>query len=86
MKLPIIKHINSFVKQYDIDYVWEAVTMLEHITESAAIKDEELDVLGEIISNLYGTIEVDKLMKSGMTEKEALNVFMKRVTGSIDAG
>ena len=84
MKLPAIKHINSFVGQYDIDFVHEAVMLLEHITESSSIKDEELDVLGELISNLYGAIEVNKLMKMGKTEKEALNEFMQRVMGSID--
>ena len=84
MKLPVIKHINSFVKENDIDFVWEAVAVLEHLTESTAIKDEELDVLGEVISNMYGVIEVNKLMKTGKTEKEALNEFMKRVVGAID--
>lgn len=84
MKLPAIKHINSFVKENDIDFVWEAVALLEHITESPSLKGEELDVLGELISNMYGAIEVSKLMKEGKSEKEALNDFMKRVMGSID--
>jgi hypothetical protein len=41
-------------------------------------------VLGEVISNLYGALEVDKMIKDGMSKKEALNGFMKRVLGSID--
>ncbi len=85
MKLPTIKHINGFVKQNDIDFVWEAVALLEHMTKSSSIKDEELDVLGELISNMYGAIEVNKLVRSGKTEKEALNEFMKRVMASIDS-
>jgi len=48
------------------------------------LKDEELDVIGEIISNLYGALEVHKMVKEGMPQKEALNTFMKRVLGSID--
>ena len=84
MKLPTIKHINSFVKENDVDFVWEATMLLEHMTESATIKDEELDVLGELISNFYGAIEVNKLMREGKSEKEALNSFMQRVMGSID--
>ena len=48
------------------------------------MKDEELDVLGELISNMYGALEVDKMIKEGKTQKEALNTFMKRVLGSID--
>ena len=84
MKLPIIKHVNSFVKQNDVDFVHETIDVLEHLVESESVKDEELDVIGEILSNLYGTIEVDKMIKEGMSEKEALNTFMQRVMGSID--
>ena len=84
MRLPLIKHIHEFVKTNDQDYVIEAIEVLEHLTESENIKDEELDVLGEMISNLYGAIEVHKEIVAGKPEKEALNAFMKRVTGSID--
>ena len=48
--------------------------------DARGIKDEELDVLGEIVSNLYGAVEVDKMVREGKTQKEALNEFMKRVT------
>jgi hypothetical protein len=85
MKLPLIKHINQFIAEHDVDYIVEAVEVLENLTESDSIKDEELDVIGELISNLYGAMEVQKLMKEeGHSEKQALNLFMKRVMGSID--
>ncbi|MBL4708978.1 MAG: hypothetical protein JKY48_11130 [Flavobacteriales bacterium] len=84
MKLPLIKHINSFIAENDEDYVNEAIEVLEHISDSASIKDDELDVIGEILSNLYGAIEVSKMVKEGKTEKEAANLFMQRVLGSID--
>ncbi|NQX93137.1 MAG: hypothetical protein HRT74_13615 [Flavobacteriales bacterium] len=84
MRLPIIKHVHGFIKENDQDYIHEAIEVLEHLTESAAIKDDELDVIGELLSNLYGAIEVDESVKNGSSEKEALNDFMKRVTGSID--
>jgi hypothetical protein len=48
------------------------------------LKDEELDVIGELISNMYGALEVHKMVKEGKDKKEALNDFMKRVLGSID--
>ena len=48
------------------------------------LKDEELDVIGELISNMYGAIEVNKMIKDGTPQKEALNGFMSRVMGSID--
>ena len=84
MKLPIIKHITNFIEKNDRDYVLETLETLEYLSEAPGIKDKELDVLGEIISNLYGAIEVDKLIAQGMDKRDALNTFMKRVMGSID--
>lgn len=83
MKLPVIKHLTEFIEQNDVDYVLESIETLEALTE-APLKDEELDVLGELISNLYGAVEVDKLIKEGNSKKDALNMFMKRVLGAID--
>ena len=84
MKLPIIKHLTQFIENNDEDYINETIETLENLTEAPGLKDEELDVLGEVLSNMYGAIEVNKLMKEGMDEKNALNSFMKRVLGSID--
>ena len=84
MKLPLIKHITQFIAENDADFVNETLETLENLTESSAIKDEELDVLGEMISNLYGALEVQKLIEEGHTQKEALNAFMKRVQDSIN--
>lgn len=84
MRLPLIKHLTDFIAENDQDYVLETLETLEHLTESEALKDEELDVLGEMISNMYGALEVHKMVKEGTPKKEALNSFMKRVTGSID--
>ncbi len=84
MKLPIIKQLTQFIEENDQDYVVEAIEVLEALTEVSSLKDEELDVIGELISNMYGAIEVDKLVKEGTPKKEALNSFMQRVLGSID--
>ncbi|HLT41410.1 MAG TPA: hypothetical protein VKZ95_01800 [Sphingobacteriaceae bacterium] len=85
MKLPIIKQLSGFIEANDEDYVNEAIETLEAITEVASLKDEELDVIGELISNMYGALEVQKLMKEdGLSQKDAINTFMKRVLGSID--
>jgi len=84
MKLPIIKHLTSFIEENDEDYLVETIETLEALTEVPSLKDEELDVIGELISNLYGALEVDKMIKSGTPKKEALNSFMQRVLGSID--
>ncbi|EKF54933.1 hypothetical protein I215_10198 [Galbibacter marinus] len=85
MKLPIIKQLSGFIESNDEDYVNEAIETLEAITEVSSLKDEELDVIGELISNMYGALEVQKLMKEeGLSQKDAINAFMKRVLGSID--
>lgn len=84
MKLPVIKHLTQFIEENDQDYVIETIEVLEAMTEISSLKDEELDVIGELISNMYGALEVQKLIKSGSNQKEALNTFMKRVMGSID--
>jgi hypothetical protein len=34
------------------------------------LKDEELDVIGELISNMYGAVEVHKMVKNGTDKKE----------------
>jgi hypothetical protein len=85
MKLPLIKHLGKFIADNDEDYILETIEVLEHITEFDGLKDDELDVLGECLSNLYGAIEVQKsIMEEGISQKDALNGFMKRVQGSID--
>ncbi|MGB2274659.1 MAG: DUF6952 family protein, partial [Schleiferiaceae bacterium] len=39
---------------------------------------------GELVSNLYGAVEVQKEISNGVAKKDALNGFMKRVLGSIN--
>lgn len=84
MRLPVIKHIVEFIEQNDEDYVNETMETLEHLIEAPGIKDEELDVIGELLSNFSGAIEVHREIKNGTPKKDALNAFMKRVTGSIN--
>ncbi|HRG18483.1 MAG TPA: hypothetical protein PLP39_05300 [Flavobacterium lutivivi] len=84
MKLPVIKQLTQFIEDNDQDYLVETIEVLENLTEVPSLKDEELDVIGELISNMYGALEVHKMIKEGKDKKEALNDFMKRVLGSID--
>ncbi|TVZ50946.1 DUF6952 family protein [Dokdonia sp. Hel_I_53] len=85
MKLPVIKHLVGFIENNDQDFVVETIETLENLTEVPSLKDEELDVIGELISNMYGALEVHKAVKAGNTKKDALNGFMQRVMGSIDS-
>ena len=77
-------HLATFIEENDQDYVIETIETLESLTEVSSLKDEGLDVIGELISNMYGAIEVSEMVKKGTPQKEALNSFMKRVLGSID--
>jgi len=85
MKLPVIKHLTQFIEDNDEDFVIETLETLENLTEVSSLKDEELDLIGELISNMYGALEVHKMVKTGTPKKEALNSFMSRVLGSIDS-
>ena len=84
MKLPVIKHLTQFIEDNDQDYLIETIEVLENLCEVPSLKDEELEVIGELISNMYGALEIQKMVKDGMDKKEALNAFMKRVLDSID--
>lgn len=84
MKLPVIKQLTQFIEENDQDYIVETIEVLEALTEVSSLKDEELDVIGELLSNMYGALEVNKMIKDGIDKKEALNTFMQRVLGSID--
>ncbi|MBT5152352.1 MAG: hypothetical protein HOM43_08195 [Flavobacteriales bacterium] len=84
MKIPIIKHLVNFVEANDEDYIHETIEVLESLADVPTLKDEELEVIGELISNLYGSLEVSKEITNGTPKKDALNGFMKRVLGSIN--
>ena len=81
MKLPVIKQIQ---RSSTPDQIESAIAVLEALSEAPSLKDEELNVIGELISNLCGALEVHELVAEGMNEKDAGNMFMKKVLGSID--
>lgn len=83
MKIPIIKHLVDFVEKNDEDFIHETIEVLESLADVPTIKEEELEVIGELISNMYGAIEVQKEISKGTSKKDALNGFMTRVLGSI---
>jgi len=83
MRLPIIKTLVES-GEFDEDYMEEAIEVLLLISEARGVKDEELEVIGELISNISGAQEVMIEIKNGTPQKEALNGFMKRVVGAIN--
>jgi len=84
MRLPVIKKINEFIQANDEDFVAETIQVLEFLSEEPSLKENEVEVIGELLSNFFGALEVAKEVKNGVDSKTALNNFMKRVMGSID--
>ncbi len=81
MKLPVIRQIQ---KTSSVEEIELTIQVLERISEAPSLKAEETDVIGELISNLCGALEVHQLIAEGMPEKDAANTFMKKVLSSID--
>ena len=81
MKLPVIKQIQ---RTSSVEEIEVAIKVLENASEAATLKDDELELIGELLSNMCGAVEVHQLLAEGLSEREALNTFMKKVIGSID--
>lgn len=84
MRLPLIKHLVNFIESNDEDFIIETQDVLMDLIEAKGIKDEELEVIGELLSNMSGAVEVHNQIKSGVDKKAALNSFMQRVQGAIN--
>jgi len=81
MKLPVIRQIQ---KSSNVEEIETTINVLERISEAPYLKSEEVDVIGELISNLCGALAVHHLISEGSSEKDAANTFMKKVLSSID--
>lgn len=81
MKLPVIKQLYRSCSPEQIE---ASIALLEAVSEAPSLKEDELNVIGELISNCCGALEVHEQVAGGSDEKTALNDFMKKVMGSID--
>ena len=81
MKLPVIRHLQ---KNHDQEKLENTLEVLESFCDHRSVTDEEMDVVGELISNICGALEVQKMIDEGMPERDAANTFMKKVLSSID--
>lgn len=81
MKLPIIR---QFYQNQTPENLEKALEVIENFTEFRGVTDEDLNVAGELITNICGAIEVHKNVEEGMSERDALNSFAQKVLGSID--
>ncbi|MCU7694564.1 DUF6952 family protein [Haoranjiania flava] len=81
MKLPIIRQLYQTVEPGKLE---AAAEVLESFSDFRGVSDEELNVAGELMTNIFGAIEVHRLVKEGKKESEALNAFAQKVLGAID--
>ena len=81
MKIPVIR---QFVRAHSAEDIEKAVEILESFSEFRGVSEEELNVTGELITNLLGAMEVHHNIANGMAERDALNAFSQKVLGSID--
>lgn len=80
MKLPVFKNLAKTVTAEQME---AALEVLEAYADSRAVKEEEQEAIGEIISNICGAMEMQQMLADGMDEREAANTFMQRVMGCI---
>ncbi len=81
MKLPVIKHLQ---KNNSAEALQHTIDVLESFTEHRSVGNTEMDVVGELITNLCGAVEMHAMIASGMSERDAANGFAQKVLGSID--
>jgi hypothetical protein len=81
MKLPVIRHIQ---RSNSVAQIENCIEVLESYSEYNRITEEEMDIIGELITNLCGAVEVHKMIENGMPERDAANAFAQKVLGSID--
>lgn len=81
MKLPIIRQLYQTQTPENLEKTLE---VLESFSEFRGVTEEDLNVTGELITNICGALEVHNSVKNGMSEKDALNGFAQKVLGSID--
>ncbi|MET4081048.1 hypothetical protein ABIB40_000993 [Pedobacter sp. UYP30] len=81
MKIPVIKQL---FQNNSPENLASTLEVLESFCEFRGVNETEVDVVGELITNICGALEVHQMIKEGAEEKDALNAFGKRVMGSID--
>jgi hypothetical protein len=81
MKIPVIR---QFYQNQSPENLEKTLEVLESFCEFRGTTDEDLNVVGELITNICGALEVHQNVKSGMTDRDALNAFSQKVLGSID--
>jgi len=81
MKIPVIRQLFQTTTPAQLETTLE---VLEAFCEFRGVSEHEVDVAGEMITNICGALEVHQMVSKGAVEKDALNAFGQKVMGSID--
>ncbi|MES2829064.1 MAG: hypothetical protein V4687_12950 [Bacteroidota bacterium] len=81
MKIPVIRQLFQNSTPEDLE---ATLNVLEAFCEFRGVHENEIDVAGELITNICGALEVHASVNAGAVEKDALNAFAQKVMGSID--
>jgi hypothetical protein len=81
MKIPVIRQLFQSNTTAQLETTLE---VLEAFCEFRGVSETEIDVAGEMITNICGALEVHAKVNDGALEKDALNAFAQKVMGSID--
>lgn len=81
MKIPVIRQLFQNNTPENLE---ATLTVLESFCEFRGVTEQEIDLAGEMITNICGALEVHESVKAGALEKDALNAFGQKVMGSID--
>ncbi|MEJ7556955.1 MAG: hypothetical protein WKF66_01525 [Pedobacter sp.] len=81
MKIPVIRQFFQNTTKEDLE---ATLNVLEAYCEFRGVSEQEVDVAGELITNICGALEVHASVADGALEKDALNSFGQKVMGSID--
>lgn len=80
MKIQFIKSIASNRNLVEED-LSASIRVLEALANSRGISEQELDIIGEFISNIEGAKVVwEDHIHYGTSLSQAINAFMKRIT------
>jgi hypothetical protein len=78
MKLKTLKHFTKNNKFTDAK-LKTAAEVINFMANSEDIDEEYRNSMLSMVSDIYGYLEIKKLMSDGMSEQDAINSFSKRV-------
>jgi len=82
MRIAVIKVL---AEQFDEDYLLETIAVLESISKTKGLKDEELQIIGDLISNALGAINVLQTVQASngtLDVKTATTLFLQKLQKS----